>query len=276
MADFIYRVPDELSHAYQSKYMTRTKYTTYNPQARHDRYMKTREIVGRPTARRVNPYGNYKSPYYDPVKRKAYYEAHKDHKTRPYGVGASEKAKSGKAGRGGSGKKGGSGRGGSGKGGSGRGSQSAGSKVNMQSEIEKLREQSQLETEAQREAARRKIEDLQSDLQRQIKKLREDARLQTEKETNVAEIRGITQGLKAQIENLQGKTGEDVARISSSLQEWISHEKDSLERRIAAIYKDNGKQYTPRLQSDKQNASESRNKEVGSRADSIYKRKSKK
>ena len=274
MADFIYRVPDELSHAYQSKYMTRTKYTTYNPQARHDRYMKTREIVGRPTARRVNPYGNYKSPYYDPVKRKAYYEAHKDQKTRPYGVGASEKAKSGRGG--GSGKKGGSGKGGSGKGGSGRGSQSAGSKANMQSEIEKLREQSQLETEAQREAARRKIEDLQSDLQSQIKKLREDARLQAEKEDNAAEVRGITQGLKAQIENLQGKTGEEAGRISASLQEWISHEKDSLERRIAAIYSNNGKQYTPRLQADKQNASASRNKEVGSRADSIYKRKSKK
>lgn len=276
MADFIYRIPEEtIEHAYESQYKTRKKYTTYNPQARHDRYMKTREIVGRPKARTQNPYGNYKSPYYDPVKRREYYESHKDHKTRPYGVGATEKSKSG---RGGSGKggKGGSGKGG-GKGGSGRGSQSAGSAANMQSEIEKLREQSQLETEAQREAARRKIEDLQTDLQNQIKKLREEAHIQAENETNTTEIRGITSGLKAQIENLQGKNAEEVSRISTALNEWIANEKESLERRIEAIYKQNGKKYTPRAsQQDKENAAKNRDKEVSSRADSIYKSKSKK
>jgi len=146
----------------------------------------------------------------------------------------------------------------------------------MAAEIAKLREESSLETEAQREAARRKIEDLQKELSEQVKKLKSEALSDSDAEENSAERRGIIQHLKSQIENLQNKNSEESARISKQLSEWISHEQDSLERRIAAIYKAHGQKYTPRTKADKENASKVRNKEVKSRADSIYKSKSKK
>lgn len=271
MSNLIYRIrgDDELSHAYVSKYTSGGSVAGYNPVKRHERYERTKEIVGR-KARTTNPYGNYASPYYDPVKRKEYYESHKTHPTRPYGVGSS-----GKSGRGGSGK---SGRGGSGRGGkgSGRKGNSKGQTANMQKQIQALREQSALETEAQREATRRKIEDLRYQLSEQVKRLRQNTYDKTQSEKNLTEIRGLTQGLRSRIENLQGKNDVEVKRVSKQLKDWISNERDSLERRIAAVYKTYGKTYTPRTQASKESASKKRDKEVTSRADSIYKSKSKK
>ena len=145
----------------------------------------------------------------------------------------------------------------------------------MSSEVAALREESRLNTEAQREAAQRKIEDLKNDLTDQIKKLRGEAASESEKEKNQTEVRGITQNLKSQIESLQGKTSEEIERIGSNLKDWIAQEKDALERRIAALYKSHGKEYTVVTQADKTNASEKRDKEVTSRANSIYRKKSK-
>lgn len=269
MGDLVYRIrgDDELSHAYVSKYTSGSSVAGYNPIKRHERYERTKEIVGR-KARTHNPYGNYASPYYDPVKRREYYESHKTHPTRPYGVGSSGK---GSGGRGSGGK--GSGKGGKG---SGKKGNSKGQNANMQKQIEALREQSALETEAQREATRRKIEDLRYQLSEQIKRLRQGTYDKTQSEKNMAEIRGLTQGLRSKIENLQGQNDKEVARVSKQLKEWISNERDSLERRIAAVYKTYGKTYTPRTQASKESASKKRDKEVTSRADSIYKSKKKK
>lgn len=268
MGDVLYRVKDDsLTHAYKSKYMSGGSYSNYNPVSRHKRYEATKNIIGR-KARTTNPYGQYKSPYYDPVKRHNYYEAHKDHVTRPYGTGGSSGS-----GKGGSGKgKGGSGKGSSKGSGKSKGS-SKGQSANMQKQIEKLREESALETEAQREATKRKIEDIRNQLTSQIQKLRGDTYEKTQNEKNLTEIRGMTQGLKSQIENLRGKSEEEIKQESDRLKKWISNEKDALERRIAAIYSTYGKKYTPRTQASKAQASAKRDKEVNSRADGIYKRK---
>lgn len=269
MSDLIY-----IAHAYKSKYTSGGSVAGYNPVSRHERYEKnekTRRIVGRKSARTTNPYGNYKSPYYDPVYRKNYYESHKDHVTRPYGTGGS----SGSGGKSGKGSGKGSGRG-SGKG-SGRGKGSSkGQSANMQKQIEKLREESALETDAQREATKRKIEDIRNQLTGQIQRLRGNTYERTQNEKNLTEIRGMTQGLKSQIENLKGKSEDEIKQESERLKKWISNERDALERRIAAIYSTYGKKYTPRTQASKSQASAKRDKEVNSRADGIYKSKTSK
>ena len=257
---FIYRIrgEDSLSHAYKSPYTSSSR-AGYNPVKRHERYEKTKEIIGR-KAKTYNKYGNYKSPYYDPVARHERYL--RERSSLGIGLGSGKSKSSGRGGSGGSGK------GGSGKGGS---SQTA---DNLAEQVKALRDESNLNTEAQREAAKRKLEDLRENLTKQVQKLREDAHTKLDTETNETAILGITQNLKSQIENLQNQTSSDMEKISANLRDWISNERDALERRIAALYKSHGKTYTVTTQADKQSASERRDKEVSSRADSIYKKKS--
>lgn len=257
---FIYRIrgEDSLSHAYKSPYTSSSR-AGYNPVKRHERYEKTKEIIGR-KAKTYNKYGNYKSPYYDPVARHERYL--RERSSLGIGLGSGKSKSSGRGGSGGSGK------GGSGKGGS---SQTA---DNLAEQVKALRDESNLNTEAQREAAKRKLEDLRENLTKQVQKLREDAHTKLDTETNETAILGITQNLKSQIENLQNQTSSDMEKISANLKDWISNERDALERRIAALYKSHGKTYTVTTQADKQSASERRDKEVSSRADSIYKKKS--
>lgn len=257
---FIYRIrgEDSLSHAYKSPYSSSSR-AGYNPVKRHERYEKTKEIIGR-QAKTYNKYGNYKSPYYDPVARHERYL--RERSSLGIGLGGGKSKSSGRGGSGGSGK------GGSGKGGS---SQAA---DNLAEQVKALRDESNLNTEAQREAAKRKLEDLRENLTKQVQKLREDAHTKLGTETNETAILGITQNLKSQIENLQNQTSSDMEKISANLKDWISNERDALERRIAALYKSHGKTYTVTTQADKQSASERRDKEVSSRADSIYKKKS--
>lgn len=254
--NFIYRIrsEDSLSHAYSSPYSSSSSRAGYNPVKRHERYEKTKEIIGR-KAKTYNEYGNYKSPYYDPVARHERYLRERS----SLGIGQ------------GSGKSKSSGRGGSG--GSGKGSSQ--DDGNLAKQVQALREESALNTEAQREAAKRKIEDFRDELSKQIQKLREGANAKIQNEDNLTEIRGTTQNLKSQIESLQGQTAADIERVSANLKDWISHERDSLERRIAALYKSYGKTYTVTTQADKESASAKKDKEVTSRADSIYKKKSK-
>lgn len=260
---FIYRIrgEDSLSHAYKSPYTSSSR-AGYNPVKRHERYEKTKEIIGR-KAKTYNKYGNYKSPYYDPVARHERYL--RERSSLGIGQGLSS-TKSKSSGRGGSSGK-------SGKGGSGKGSSSQ-TAENLAEQVKALRDESNLNTEAQREAAKRKLEDLRENLTKQVQKLREDAHTKLDTETNETAILGITQNLKSQIENLQNQTSSDMEKISANLKDWISNERDALEKRIAALYKSHGKTYTVTTQADKQRASESRDKEVSSRADSIYKKKS--
>lgn len=256
-SQFVYRIrgEDSLSHAYSSPYSSNSR-AGYNPVKRHERYEKTKEIIGR-KAKTYNKYGNYKSPYYDPVARHERYLRERSSLGIGQGTGKSKSS-----GRGGSG----------GKGGSGKGSSQDNS--NLAQQVQALRNESALSTEAQREAAKRKIEDLRDELTKQVQKLREGASSELKNEENLTTVRGITQNLKSQIENLQGKTAAEIESVSKNLQDWITQERDSLERRIAALYKSHGKEYTVTTQADKQSASDRRDKEVSSRADSIYKKKS--
>lgn len=262
MSEIKYRLIDpHLAHAsYTVGHYDRSK---YNPTKYSDKYKKTEAIIGRKTtAARLtgHKYGNYASPYYDPVARHERYLRERSSLGIGKGIdsigGGSSGGRGGGKGKSGKGGKGKSGKG-SKKGRGGRGNSSA-----MSAEIKKLREESSLETEAQREATRRKIEDLKEQLREQVEKL---SGADEESGINVAEIRGKIQSIRKQIEDAGG-----------NLQDWISHEKESLEKRIEAIYKANGKKYQSISKADKENAAKARDKEVKSRADSIYKSKSKK
>lgn len=241
MSDFVY-----IAHAYTPTYKSKD---SYKKRTSSDSYSQTKNIVGRRnlTTHRNNPYGNYKSPYYDPVARHERYEREKDHVTRPYGVGLSTKSGSGRGG--GKGKSGGKG---------GRGGKGS-AKKNLSDAIAKIREESSLDTEAHREAAKRRIEDLKAQLKSHIEMLQK-AQGDEDNELNIAEIRGKIQSIREQIE----ATGAD-------LQEWIDNEREALQRRIAKL---KGEDYD-KTKVEKQKAVKNKDKEISSRADAIYKRKSK-
>lgn len=207
----------------------------------------TKSIVGRSLKR--NPYGNYKSVYYDPVARHERYLREKDHVTRPYGTGKS--AKSGGKGRSGGGK------GKSSKGRGGRGGR--GSSQNFTDAIAKLREESSIDTEAHREAAKKRIEELREQLRRHLELLQE-AQSDENSTANVAEIRGKIQQIREQIEAEGG-----------NLQEWIANEREALQKRIARL---KGEDYN-KTKVEQQKAAKNKETQVSSRADAIYKRKSK-
>ena len=254
MSDIVYRVrSDSIAHAY-TKYSVLARPTSASQ--RNERTSVTNVNSLRKKARANN--GTYKSPYYDPVARHERYMRERE----SLGIGKGKvglgSSKSGKGSKGSGGSKGGKGSGGSKgtKGGKGSGG------TKMAEEIRKLREESSLNTEAQREATKRRIEDLRNEIQSYVKSFGKQSEDQAEG-VNSVEIKGRVEQLKKQIE----QAGVD-------LNSWISNEKDALERRIAAIYSANGKEYKVHTQADKKSASEARDKEVKSRADSIYKKKS--
>lgn len=266
MSEIKYRLIDpHLAHAsYTVGHYDRSK---YNPTKYSDKYKKTEAIIGRKTtAARLtgHKYGNYASPYYDPVAR------HERYLRERSSLGIGKEIDS--IGGGSSGGRGGGGKGKSGKGGKGKakkGSKGRGGKgsakanlAGLTEEIAKLREESALDTEAQREAARRKIDDLKEQLRQQMEKL---SGADEESGLNVSEIRGRIQSIRKEIEDAGG-----------DLQSWVTREKAALERRIAALYNARGLSYNTNADKDKENAAKARDKEVKSRADSIYKSKSKK
>lgn len=257
---------DSLSHAYTSRYAATYARKNYSPIKRHERYERTKEIVGR-KAPTVNRYGNYKSPYYDPVARHERYEREKDHITRPYGVGESIGKSSGRSGSGSGGSAKGSGKG-SGK----RSGKAKGSSKAVANAIHKLREESSLNTDVQQEVARRKIEDLRERLKQKVDRLREDAYNKSQAETNVAEIRGITQTLRDKIQSVQGKTTKEINRVQKELGDWIESERESLNRRIATLQ---GTTYDPDATAKQKRQQAARNKKVKKRADAIYRRSKK-
>lgn len=265
MSEIKYRLIDpHLAHAsYTVGHYDRSK---YNPTKYSDKYKKTEAIIGRKTtAARLtgHKYGNYASPYYDPVARHERYL--RERSSLGIGKGIDSIGGSSSGGRGGG--KGKSGKGGKGK--AKKGSKPRGGKgsakanlAGLAEEIAKLREESSLDTEAKREAARRKIEDLKEELRQQMEKL---SGADAESGINVAEIRGRIQSIRKEIEDAGG-----------DLQDWVTREKESLERRIASLYNARGISYNTNAAKDKENAAKARDKEVKSRADSIYKSKSKK
>lgn len=203
-------------------------------------------------ARKRKYTGTYKSPYYDPVERHERYMRERS----GMGIGSKIKTQSIGSSSGSGGRSGGRSGKASKKGRSGRGSNKA-----LSNEIAKLREESSLNTDAQREATMRKINDLREQLNAQVNKLRSA----NKSEVNVAEIRGNIQILRKNIEESGG-----------DLQTWIQKERAALENRIETAYKKRGVKYNSASSKDKENAAKARDKEVKSRADSIYKSKSKK
>lgn len=255
MSDIVYRIRDEsLYHASFSSFRSSL---SSGYRARKQAQAERRERNGSPTQHVVgrthltrNPYGNYKSVYYDPVARHERYMREKTSTASSAGTASA-------SGSGGSGK--GRGGGGGGKGsGKGRGGSGRGGGQNVSNAIAKLREESMLDTEAQREATKRKIEDLREQLKKHLEKL-SSLKKDDESSANVLEIRGKIQELKDQIE----AAGLD-------LQKWMDDERKSLQRRIASL---TGQTYEDTTEADKQTLAK-RQKEINSRADEIYKRRS--
>lgn len=242
MSDLIYRIRPEssLSHAYTSTYKDKKQ----TADRKTGTYANTKVILGRSASSKYGAYkapsknkGQYKSKYYDPVARHERYLEEK----------AAGKVGSGK------GRSGGSGRGKSGKAGKGRKGGGAG----IANAINKLREESELNTAAQQEATKRKIADLKDQLLEQIELLNKGGEL--EEGHNTAEIRGTIQSLKEQIQT-----------EGTNLSGWISQEKTALARRIAKLQ---GKKYDEGAEERKKQQQEAKDKKVKQRADAIYKRK---
>lgn len=238
MNHFIYlKRDDKLSHAYVSPYADRKK---SDLSRRSNRFARNENLTffRKPSA-------GYKSKYYDPEARHERYLREKTHSTRPYGSGS--KSLGGKGSKGSGAAKNGRGGGGA-------------TKKNVSDAIAKIYEESSLDTEAHREAARRKIEDLRSQLKAYINKLQE-SRSGENNEINVTEIRANIQNIREQIE----ATGAD-------LQKWIDEEREALQRRIAKL---SGEDYDKK-KLERQTAVKNKEKEISSRADAIYKSKSRK
>lgn len=227
--------------------------------------------VGNPTGP-ING-GQYSTKYYDPVARHERYLREKAAKRGTSSYTGSVKKLSTSSSNStstasSSGKSGGSG------GSSGKGSSGSSSSKAMSKQLQKLREESSLNTAAQQEATKRKIEDLKAKLAEQIQKLQEDAYNKSQGEENLAELRGISQNLRSQIKSLQNKSSNEINQVGTQLQNWISTEKESLEKRIASLYSSYGQTYSYTTDADRKRASEKREKEVASRADAIYKKQS--
>lgn len=245
--------PVYIQHAYESRYVNKKATTT----SRTRGYFSSKAIIGREV--KDSKYGAYEAPkktnkkyaskYYDPVARHERYLEEKG----SLGIGS-----------GSSGGGGGSGGRSRGSGKSGKGRSGGSGRANFAEQIQKLREESSLNTDAQREATKRKIEDMRAQLKAQIERLSK-SKSKPESGLNSAEIRGNIQRIRKNIENAGG-----------DLQSWIKNEKDSLEKKIGALYKSKGISYKAQSNKDKENAASARDKEVKSRADSIYRSKSKK
>lgn len=195
--------------------------------------------------------GPYKSPYYDPVARHERYMRER----KSLGIGTGSKIGSSGSG----GKSGGSGGKSGGSGGKSRSGSSSSSNSDAAKKlslaIAKLREESSLDTEAHREATRRKIADLREQISQHIQTLSEQSS-GDEETINTAEIRGRIQSLKSDIE----KAGNDFT-------EWAASERTALLRRIAAL---KGEKYVDNTAAYKR-AQEERKQKVNSMADAIYK-----
>lgn len=214
--ELIYRIrpSNSLSHAYSSPYQK----STYDPAKRHDRYERSKKLVGR-KARTTNPYGNYASPYYDPNYRHEYYEKHKQLKL----IGGSSK----KSGDASSGSSGSSGRGSGGSGGSN------GAKAALANRIKQLRDASRFETKAQREAAKMQINDLKKQLNKQLNKLNKERAQNTK--LGQEERLTLRERAEADIEKARKQRESDVKGDTEQLKEKKEAQLDPVRKENAKI-----------------------------------------
>lgn len=213
------------------------QHASYTLKRRTTGYVQTKRIIGRgndpygkndtSSGTKKNPYGNYKDPNYDPVKRHEYYEAHKGPGVKSRGSGGSK-----------------------------GGSSSKGRKENVSDKIAKLREESNLNTEAQREATKNKIADLRAKLTNQLNAMRESKG--DEEGQNKAELRGKIQALRSQIGTSSSELSKWITNEKETLNKKIaslrgqSYNPDEIKskqdaknkevtRRAETIYKSNTK-----------------------------------
>ena len=242
-SDIRYRV---LSHADTKKGVYKSEYVDKRQSAtrRTSTYFKTKSIIGRgPTVAKTNPKGGkYASKYYDPVARHERYLEEK----ASLGIGrGSSLGSGGRRSRGSSGK-------------AKRGNRKA-----LAKQIQKLRDANSIETEAQREVAKRKIADLKARIKAQAARLSGQGQFQKEG-VNTAEIRGHVQSLKKEIE-----------RTGTNLESWIKTNRTALENKVKALYKKKGIKYqtVDEREAKQKKEQKARDKKVQARADSIYKRR---
>lgn len=166
---------DILEHSLDP-YTRRLQYDAEAKRKRHERYLIARDAgktgyKGK-VARTSNPYGNFASLYYDPVKAHEYYERRKKrglvgNKREPKTTQETNAAPQEEA------QAEGTGGGGGGGGGAARDPRDReaerAAKAALQEKIQKLRQDSQFETAAQREATKMKIEALQKALKKKLK-----------------------------------------------------------------------------------------------------------
>ena len=210
---------DSISHA-QDAYTRRLK---YDREKRHEKYLKDRD-AGKTgykgiQARTSNPYGNYASLYYNPEKAAAYYRAHAKKKTSGSATQAKQQSRvaapvmqqtSGGSGGGGSGGSGGGGSGGSGGGGGGNAD-------DLQKKLQKLREDSQFETAAQRKATKMKIEQLRDALKKALEGKAKERKEAVEK--GKKEREKLSEKAKADIEKERKKRQAGIVADFDRLRE---------------------------------------------------------
>ncbi len=212
--ELIYRIrpSNSLSHAYSSPYQK----STYDPAKRHDRYERSKKLVGR-KARTTNPYGNYASPYYDPNYRHEYYEKHKQLKL----IGSSSKKFDSDAGSSG------------GSSGRGSGAGSNGAKAALANRIKQLRDASRFETKAQREAAKMQINDLKKQLNKQLNKLNKERAQNTK--LGQEERLTLRERAEADIEKARKQRESDVKGDTEQLKEKKEAQLDPVRKENAKI-----------------------------------------
>ena len=215
-------VDDFIEHA-QSAYNRRLNYDSAK---RRERYLKDRD-AGKTgykgvKARTSNPYGNYASLYYNPEKAAEYYRTHRKQKiqgskkTKAATKTINSQAVDNSDAAGGTGGSGGSG----GSSGSG-GSQAANQAV--RDKIQKLKENSQFETAAQRKATQMKIDQLRKALEKKLKA----------KEEERAKI--VEEGEKER-DSLQKKASSDIENAQKTKTENIEKDKkEAKEKKEAAV-----------------------------------------
>lgn len=177
---------EKLEHAQSAA----TRRMNYDANKRRERYLRDRD-AGKTgykgiRARTVNPYGNYASLYYNPEKAAEYYQKHKKTVSQTKlssgtkTTTANQTSATGTSSSGGS-----SGGSGGSSGGSGGSSGSAAANRAIQDKIQKLKENSQFETAAQRKATQLRVEQMRKTLAKKLaakQKEREEATAKGAKE----------------------------------------------------------------------------------------------
>lgn len=215
LAHLIPDTSDNISHA-QDAY---TRRLNYDKQKRHERYLHDRD-AGKTgfkgvRARTHNPYGNYASLYYNPVKAAEYYRTHKAQFTKSKAQNKKEPKQTQEVveevpvddGGGG---------GGSGGGGDGGAAQA------IADQLRKLQEDSAFETAAQRQATKMKIDQLRESLQQELEKKKK-------------EREKVAEDSKNKQKELKEKAEKDKTEAKDKKEDRITKSEEALKKKKNSI-----------------------------------------